>query len=294
MLTAVLPNKLVIAAVSKLEAAALYREIFETQTYMKHGIQVADGDCIFDVGANIGLFTVYLAKAYRNLTVFAFEPIPALSALLRKNVSMHAAGATVAICRHGLSNRSGTVPFAYDRFASFSSTMRGVDVEQSVLKDVSLDTWIRASVRDLQQLALLPDWLARMICWGLTIPILKVGIGLLWRCVFTFIDVRKRLFLRRIVCPIQTVSEIMRQRHVEAVDLMKIDVEGSELDVVRGIDEQDWPKIKQFVVEVHDVDGRVETLQALFELHGYRTILDREDWEILRLLGIYTLYAIRP
>ena len=105
---------------------------------------------------------------------------------------------------------------------------------------------------------------------------------------------RKKLFLKRIVCPLMPVSQVLRECNIERVDLMKIDVEGSELDVIRGIDDGDWQKIKQFVVEVHDIDGRVQTMQAAFESQGYRTTLDQEDWELHKLLRIYTLYATRP
>mgnify|MGYP001145370293 CR=1 FL=1 len=40
------------------------------------GLTVEDGDCIFDVGANIGLYSVLLLRAYRRLRIFAFEPVP--------------------------------------------------------------------------------------------------------------------------------------------------------------------------------------------------------------------------
>jgi phthiocerol/phenolphthiocerol synthesis type-I polyketide synthase E len=62
---------------------------------------------------------------------------------------------------------------------------------------------------------------------------------------------------------------------------------------VLGIEDADWPKIQQFVVEVHDIYGRVDRLRAMFERHGYRTVVDQEDWSLHPLLGIYTLYAMR-
>ncbi len=34
------------------------------------------------------------------------------------------------------------------------------------------------------------------------------------------------------------------------MDLLKVDVEGAELDVLRGVDPQDWARIRQVVVEV--------------------------------------------
>jgi hypothetical protein len=42
------------------------------------------------------------------------------------------------------------------------------------------------------------------------------------------------------------------------VDLLKIDVERAELEVLNGIEQSDWSKIKQVVMEVHDTDKRLE------------------------------------
>ncbi|CAM9553811.1 unnamed protein product, partial [Ectocarpus sp. 12 AP-2014] len=47
------------------------------------------------------------------------------------------------------------------------------------------------------------------------------------------------------------------QLGVAGVDLLKVDVEGDELAVLHGIDDDDWPKIRQIALEVHDIDGRL-------------------------------------
>jgi hypothetical protein len=74
---------------------------------------------------------------------------------------------------------------------------------------------------------------------------------------------------------------------------VKIDVEGSEWNVLEGIAEEDWPKIRQFVVEAHDVDGRVEKMRSVFENRGYRTVVSQEDWELHKLINAFTLIAVR-
>ena len=80
----------------------------------------------------------------------------------------------------------------------------------------------------------------------------------------SFVD-SKKLFLQRIECELKTISDVIRERQVATIALVKIDVEGSEWDVIEGIAEEDWPKIRQFVVEAHDVDGRVEKMRSVFE-----------------------------
>ncbi len=46
-------------------------------------------------------------------------------------------------------------------------------------------------------------------------------------------------------CAMTTVSALMAEHNLERIDLLKIDVEGAELDVLRGIRPEDWPRIHQ-------------------------------------------------
>jgi FkbM family methyltransferase len=64
---------------------------------------------------------------------------------------------------------------------------------------------------------------------------------------------------------LRTVSEIIRKYDVQQIDLLKVDVEKNELDVLLGIQEQGWQKIKQVVMEVYNVDGRIEKITALLK-----------------------------
>jgi 31-O-methyltransferase len=85
----------------------------------------------------------------------------------------------------------------------------------------------------------------------------------------------------------------LREHNIENVALMKIDVEGSELEVIEGITDEDWPSIRQCVVEVHDFDGRVEKMRSIFEKRGYQTVVDQEEWDVHKLLNVFTVYAVR-
>ena len=49
-------------------------------------------------------------------------------------------------------------------------------------------------------------------------------------------------------CQFRTLSEVMREHNVERIDLLKIDVEKSELDVLNGIGPSEWKKIDQLVI----------------------------------------------
>ena len=75
--TCLLPDGRLVYYVSKRDVAFLYREIFDKRAYLQHGIQLQKGDCVLDVGANIGLFAAYAASAVGHTgRVVALEPIP--------------------------------------------------------------------------------------------------------------------------------------------------------------------------------------------------------------------------
>ena len=59
------------------EARFVHKEVFGARSYLQHGIELRDGDCVFDVGANIGLATVFFHRERRGVRIFAFEPSPA-------------------------------------------------------------------------------------------------------------------------------------------------------------------------------------------------------------------------
>lgn len=72
-------------AVSALDARFLYREMFEGGTYA--GITLPDEPFVIDVGANIGLFTLFVKQRRPRARIVAFEPLPELVAALHANVA---------------------------------------------------------------------------------------------------------------------------------------------------------------------------------------------------------------
>jgi hypothetical protein len=86
---------------------------------------------------------------------------------------------------------------------------------------------------------------------------------------------------------------VISEYEVDRIDVLKIDVEGSEWEVLGGIEQVHWPRVQQVVVEVHDIAGRVADIAGLLRGQNFETTIDQEDWAIHRLLGIYTVYARR-
>jgi FkbM family methyltransferase len=296
MRSVVLPNDLKIYAPSEIEARTLYREIFTERAYSSNGISVTDGDCVFDVGANIGLFSIFLSRSYRGLKLFAFEPVRQTFALLEKNAGLHLngpAGSQAKLFNFGLSDRNGTALFEYDRFMGLAATMYPREVRACARRDAGMRAWAEACVLDLRRISKLSDGQADFLLKALSKPAVGSLAAAIIIAFLIGLMARNQILLERTECPLRTVSEVIRENNVGAIDLMKIDVEGSELDVIRGIATEDWPKIRQFVVEAHDIDGRVELLKSIFENHGYRTTVGQEDWAVHKLTNIFTIYAVR-
>lgn len=90
--TTVLPNGLEVCYASKYDVSFLYREIFEEQTYLQHGIHLAEGNVVVDVGGNIGFFAMFAAATIGpSGTVISAEPIPTLYEKLCYNIISHKA-----------------------------------------------------------------------------------------------------------------------------------------------------------------------------------------------------------
>lgn len=82
---------------------------------------VGQNDIIFDIGANIGWYSVHLSKKLPNSVIYAFEPIPEIFAQLRRNVELNQ---VVNIFLHNLalSDKIQTLTFFYTPTATGASS----------------------------------------------------------------------------------------------------------------------------------------------------------------------------
>ena len=120
-----LPDGRTIYGLSQDDTLGIYCDIFEDHCYCRRGVTICDGDCVLDVGANTGLFVIYLNSLNslcRNARVYAFEPVPAIFGVLRRNSEAYN-HLDVRIFNVAPSNRSGSAAFAYYPRFSQASTM---------------------------------------------------------------------------------------------------------------------------------------------------------------------------
>ena len=253
-----LPNNMAIVHQNKHETDFFYKQIFLDQTNFKHGIKLDDGAWVVDVGANIGFFTMFVQQLWKNVKVFAFEPIPAIFETLRINTALYGKNTTLFRC--GLAEEEKEVAFTY---YPNSTTQSGRYADEQEEREV-----LRSIIGNQQS---------------------ENGFELSEQ----FYDrlVEERIHGEKVVCPLKTLSQIIRENEIEQIDLLKIDAEKSELDVLRGIEDADWRKIKQIVIEAHDTDGHLKQLINLLEKHGF-TVFAEED-SYIKGSGLYNVYAAR-
>ena len=106
-----LPNGKKIFHLNDYETDFLYHEIFNNEVYVQHGIQINEGDVIFDVGANIGLFSLYVKQKCPQCTIYAFEPLPSIYPILKQNLQGFAD--TVKTYQYGLSDNEEQKTLVY-------------------------------------------------------------------------------------------------------------------------------------------------------------------------------------
>lgn len=76
------------------EARFIYREIFQDHSY--GGPDLPSTPLIVDVGANIGLFSLYMKQRHPRARILAFEPAPENFDALTRNLTLHGTADVVA------------------------------------------------------------------------------------------------------------------------------------------------------------------------------------------------------
>jgi FkbM family methyltransferase len=88
------------------------------------------GNTVFDIGANIGWYSLHLSKRIAGVRVFAFEPVPNTYRSLVRNIAINN-GCDIQPFNIGFSDRQGTIDFFYDPAVSVrASAAKLVDSDQ--------------------------------------------------------------------------------------------------------------------------------------------------------------------
>lgn len=254
-----LPDGAPVAHLNRNETDYIYNEVFALQAYLRHGISISDGDCIVDAGANIGLFTVFANRLACGLRTIALEPNPAAFACLAANAE--AWGEAVQCLPHGLSRENGSAQLTcFTGLSLLSGFHADTAVEREMLQHYVQNQQADAA-QDERQTA---------------------DLGAL---------LDTRLQSATVTARLRTLSSVITEQGIERIDLLKVNVEKSELDVLLGIEAADWPRIRQLVVEV-DLLEHLGAIVALLQGQGFEIFVEQDP--LLRNTELCYVYAIRP
>jgi FkbM family methyltransferase len=199
-----------------------------------------------------------------GIRVHAFEPIPPLFGLLKRNLAIHGLDATVFEC--ALGSRPGLEEFAfYPNNSLISSSRTTLDEARENVRSFLLNQDGQAGVD------------------GPTGPHDESALEQL---------LELQMQQERYPCAVRTLSEVIRELDVERIDLLKIDAENAEYEVLQGIGDADWPRIRQIAMEVHDHEGRLTKVAQMLEGRGFVVAHDQEA--MLQGSALFNVFAIRP
>jgi len=252
----------------------VYRDIFEDDCYRRHGVTIKDGDCILDIGANTGLFVVFLNKLGVNARVFAFEPAPATFEVLSQNVALHNK-LPVQIFNVGMGRTPGEAAFTYyPRFSNASTFYPDESPESALAARLYIITQIPTLGFPLRQLCVVAHAVLPMAMQHFILERIR----------------RYHLKKEIVTCQLWNVSEFLRQHDIAQVDLLKLDAEQSEEEILAGVAAEDWPKIRQIVVEVHGGPEATRAIAEMLTQLGFRATIDCNP----AMPTLALIYGVRP
>ena len=257
-----------LAGMNLAETRFLHDEIFVDEVYLRGGIVLRENSVVLDVGANIGMFSLFVGARCPSARVYAFEPVPEVFAKLAQNIDER--GLSVRPFNYGLSDRDQDVLFYYYPNISIMSCRHDYinwDNEVDLIKLYVANERESGPPGRAEHLAEVEGLAAKD---------------------FEFIETR---------CRLRRLSDVIDEVGVGTIDLVKIDVQRAEYDVLKGIADRHWPLIQQISMEVHDedgspTDGRVTQVTELLARKGFQVKVEVE--EMLRDTGRYAVYAVQP
>lgn len=253
-----LPGGMEIACQSRMEAEHIYEDIFDKKIYLRHGLTLRDGACVFDVGGNIGLFTLFVHQQCRDPRTYTFEPAPPLFRILGYNAGRHCQGARLFNC--GVAAHRGRAALTFYPYSSgMSSFHANLEEEKDVLRTI-MENQRRAGIDGMERIMAAADELldARFGC-------------------------------QTFECDLVPLSAVIVDERVEVIDLLKIDVQKCELEVLQGIEARHWSRVRQIVMEVHELGGRLEGVVELLRTQGFDVVVEQDP--LLAGSVLFNLFA---
>ncbi len=246
------------------EVRYIYQEIFTSLDYQQAGIKLNNDATVLDIGANIGLFSLYLIRQFTKLRLIAIEPVTEIYTALEQNIAnSQQQEQDITVLNKGVADRIGQSIIHFYPNIPANST---IYPDQKQNEFSQLQTLINANTVRRYNPYLVP----------------------VYYCAYPFVQLLKpfikRMMLNRLkrvvkqTCQITTVSSLIGQYKLDNIDLLKIDAEGCEYDILKGISVEHWPRIKQLAIEV-------SSLMCSNNLINIKKLLIEKDYDV-RIKGI--------
>jgi len=107
---------------------------------------------IFDIGGNIGLYSLAAAKTNSEVKIYCFEPNPKNVARLKKNISLNKLKSQIHVIDKGVGAAHGTIPFylpdndlisdVSSMYKSHTQSFSDFNIEQISVELISVDEFI--------------------------------------------------------------------------------------------------------------------------------------------------------
>lgn len=201
----------------------IYDEVFGEKIYAHRDMRIPNNPTIMDVGANIGIYTVWAQRLYRPQAIYSYEASPRTFAYLQDNVAR-------------------LIDQKVTKASSFNRAMASSPGQKLILHQSTRVSGI-STLLDKSKV----DWIGKA-------------------------SASQQLETHEVAT--STVSAEIEANGIAAVDILKIDVEGYFLEVLKGIAPKDFSKIKNIVAEVDylpETGIKADDFESALKAMGYKT-----------------------
>ena len=117
-----------------------FTNVWLVEEYKREGFPIESSDNIIDVGAHIGLFTVYAAQFCKNGRIFSYEPVKENFELLKENISLNVLN-NVYIFNNAVSDSTGTIKIYLNQedqaaHSSYHKSEKYIEANAVSIKDI--------------------------------------------------------------------------------------------------------------------------------------------------------------
>jgi FkbM family methyltransferase len=229
-------------------------EIFKKGFYRRPGFELRPTDTVLDIGGNIGVFVLWAAPQVPRGRVVTVEPNPAALEFLRLNVQENGLRNVTVV--EAAAGQDGTVTeiVYHPGYEAFAY-------------DAALGTpWFYSGSLPARAFR----WMtARLTREAALSPSIRVAV------------------------PTISIGRIMDEQELAVVNHLKLDCEGSEFEILRGIAPDEWLRIECVAMEYHLGRGRkLSELVRLFRANDFdldrsQPLFDRAFGAIAGIGGIW-------